>query len=260
MGYYFRKYLFIAFIFPFYSIAQSNYQPAEVVNLKGDTLHGFINYREWANNPKSIFFKTDTGAVTAVKYTPRDLAYFNVHPGHLAEYVTYAGPLTMDNTEINHLSIGRDSSAKLDTVFLKVLQKGKNLVLFCHSDDFKTRFFIADDFKTSPEELIYRTYWNSSTANGKDRTVYEYSYKGQLYEAGVKSNAMTAPLKTYIQKADYLEGDLINITSKINGVSATDQTINNPTKPKKLNIAIAIGAAVLVAIVSVLQFSGHRGI
>jgi hypothetical protein len=250
----------LVFLIPLYSIAQSNYQPAEVVTSKGDTLHGFINYHEWANNPKNISFKTDTGAATAVKYTPRDIRYFNVHTSHLAEYVTYTGPLTMDNTEINHLSIGRDSSVKSDTVFLKVLQKGKNLVLFCHSDDFKTRFFIARDLSAVPEELIYRVYWNSSTANGKDRTVYENSYKGQLYEAGVKSNAMMGPLKTNIQKADYVEGDLINITSKINGVSETDQTINNPTKPKKLNIAIAIGGAVLVAIVSILQFSGHRGI
>jgi hypothetical protein len=246
-------------LLPVFSLAQSSYQPGVIVNLKGESVHGFINYAEWENNPKSISFKSgEDGQV--VQFTANDIRYFSVNVGHLAEYQSYIGPMTTNSIDVANLPIGRDTSFTTDTVFLKVLQNGSNVTLFSFVDNFKTRFFISEKPADEPKELIYRLYYNSNEENGVDRTVYETSYKGQLYDAAVKAGKSSTPLKNYIKKAAYREADLVNIVSQINGISKTDLSRNNLTKPKGSNIAFAIIGGVLVIIGTLVEFSRlHRG-
>ncbi len=49
--------LLFLFMFLQASFCQENYQPGYIVGLKGDTLHGFINYRNWERNPDKISFR-----------------------------------------------------------------------------------------------------------------------------------------------------------------------------------------------------------
>src|ERR1700744_1323148 len=65
-------------ILPFSSYAQSNYKPGYVVTLKGDTLHGFIDYHEWDRNPKNISFKKDKDAGTVEKFSASNTAAFSI--------------------------------------------------------------------------------------------------------------------------------------------------------------------------------------
>ncbi len=67
--------LFAVLLLPFFSHAQDNYQPGAVVTLKGDTIHGYINFKEWEINPRSISFQASTG-VSPVKYSVNDIQYF----------------------------------------------------------------------------------------------------------------------------------------------------------------------------------------
>jgi hypothetical protein len=43
--------------------AQKNYVPGYVVTFSGDTIHGYIDYRNWAKNPRTIKFKNSTQGV-----------------------------------------------------------------------------------------------------------------------------------------------------------------------------------------------------
>ena len=245
-------------LLPFVSLAQSTYQPGVIVNLKGDTIRGFINFTEWENNPKRITFRSDQNG-TATQFTANDIRYFSVNVGHLAEFQSYIGPISTNSIEVSQLPVGRDTSFTIDTVFLKILQKGNNVVLYSFADNFKTRFFIAEKSPDEPKELIYRPYYNSNEENGRDRTAYETPYKGQLYDAAVKAGKSSAQLKNYIQKAVYREADLVNIVSQINGISNTDLSKNNPTKAKGSNIAIAIIGGILVIIATIGEFSRLHG-
>lgn len=240
------KALIIALFLPLFCMAQANYQPGVIVNSKGDTVHGFIDYRGWEYSPRNIYFKSDPTA-HAMKMTASDIEYFGVNVGHLAEYVRYAGPISNDLTNINQMRIGRDTSFKLDTVFLKVLQKAKTLVLFSYTDNIKTRFFISHTEADIPEELTYRIYYKSNFEPGENRTAYENTYKSQLYVIGVKANVMTPALKKDIQATDYTEHDIISIASKINGISAEELSKNN--KPKHKTYIAIIFAAIVIAYV-----------
>ena len=48
MNFIMKKYFLVTLLLlPLLSIAQSNYKSGYVVTLKGDTLRGYINYKEW---------------------------------------------------------------------------------------------------------------------------------------------------------------------------------------------------------------------
>lgn len=250
-----NKLLFLIFLLPFFSVAQTNYQPGAVVNLKGDTIHGFINYREWGNNPKSILFKPESGAAPN-KFTANDVQSFSVSVGYLAEYESYKGPISMDNVDIDKLMIGRDSSYKLDTVFLKVLQKGKNLTVFSYTDTYKVRYFINCNSSEQLKELVYRIYYNSAEENGSNRTSYENAFRSQLSSAAAKAGVLTEDLENDIAKAEYRENDILTIVSKINGISVTDPTKNNLSKPNPFNKTIAIMGIIAILAATIIAFAG----
>jgi hypothetical protein len=175
--------------------------------------------------------------------------------GYLAEYERYEGPISTDYTELEHLHNGRDTSFRLDTVFLKVLQKGKNLVIFSYTDNLKVRYFAVDNAGGQPKELIYRVYYKSSEENTTNGQAYENTYKSQLYDAATKAGVLTENLKNYIEKAEYQENDILAIASKINGVSATDPTKNNLSRPNPINKTIAILGIIAILAATIIGFA-----
>ncbi|MGZ3814058.1 MAG: hypothetical protein ACXVJN_20060, partial [Mucilaginibacter sp.] len=66
------------FLLPLISVAQSNYKPGYVVTLKGDTIHGFINYREWNKNPRQIAFKNDINGRKGEEFTIKNAKAFAI--------------------------------------------------------------------------------------------------------------------------------------------------------------------------------------
>jgi hypothetical protein len=248
----FHKYFFVLPLLPFCGLAQSNYQPGLIVNLKGDTIRGMIDYIEWEYSPKSILFKSDSLA-SPQKFTVNQVKFFNVSVGHLAAFQRYVGPITTDKIDADHIQNGRDSSFKIDTVFLRLLQDGPRLKLFSYTDNLKTRFFIAGNFFEQPVELTYRMYWNTIDATD-DRTTYETAFKGQLYDIGVKDQVMSPSLKAIISKSAYTEPDILKITSAINGISESDLAKNNPTKRGKTHtLLLVLGLILLVVVVETVR-------
>jgi hypothetical protein len=214
---FYYKLFSIVFLFPLFSLAQSNYKPGYLVNLKGDTLHGFINYREWNSSPDAIIFKSGTNA-NPQKFTVNEIRYFSVE--ELESYQKYTGLISMDATNTQHLFTVRDTSNKEVSVFLKVLQKGKNIALYSYTDALKSRFFVSEtpDYKMS--ELVYRIYEGPETKQGT--TVNENTYQKQLYALAIKYHTLDDDLTNTFQKTDYTTDDLLAIVSKINRVSKAE--------------------------------------
>ncbi|MEO6980837.1 MAG: hypothetical protein ABI113_20750 [Mucilaginibacter sp.] len=214
----FYTFFSLVFLLPFFSSAQSNYKPGYVVNLKGDTLRGFIDYHEWNSNPGSFYFRKVLSEKPQ-KYTSDEVQYFSVDG--LAAYKRYAGPISTDVVNTDHLTTGKDTSFRLGVVFLKVLQKGKNITLYSYSDDFKTRYFVADAPDFNPAELIYHIY-EGNDGNGIAKTFVDETYLKQLNMLAIKYNMLSDDLAHLLQKADYQRPSLMLITSKINNISNED--------------------------------------
>lgn len=201
------KLLLPALLLPLFSVAQSNYKPGFVVTLKGDTLKGFINVKEWNVNPKKISFKTAADNKNVRELGVGDITFFAAT--NLEAYQRYIGLLNIDPTNISNLSNGRNTDTKTDSVFLKIIQKGINITLFEYADDLKNHYFVAEGKNGLPTELVYRIY------NNDGKTVNENGYMQQLYLLAEKYNN-SKNLKTEIEKADYNSESLIDITRQIN--------------------------------------------
>jgi hypothetical protein len=128
------KYLVIAclLICPLLCMAQRNFVPGYVVISKGDTLKGFIDYREWARNPKSVEFKPDLQHNATETYNPDNALAFSI-PG-IEYYQRHTLRISEDRTQLNDLHLGLDSSSNIQTVFLRVLASGKSLTLYSYND------------------------------------------------------------------------------------------------------------------------------
>lgn len=240
-----RKFLRIllpAILLPALSYAQSNYKPGFIVDLKGDTLNGFIDYREWNSNPDAIDFKTAVTARDSKRFTPADISYFNITG--LESYVRHSGPISMDATDRDHISTFRDTSFRQATVFFKVLQKGHNLTLYSYADNLKQRFYIGEAPDYAPKELVYRLYYNYSgdnTNSQKGVTVNENTYMKQLFALANKYEVLNDGTQWDIEHAAYNSDDILKIVRQINHISKADFGKTNAAHGPVYNLFISAG-------------------
>jgi len=208
---------------PVLASAQSNYKPGYVVNLKGDTLRGFIDYQAWDTNPDAINFKK-TLTDRSSKYGADDIDYFSVDK--LESYKRYTVHISTDQTNPNKVVNYRDTSNRVATVFLKVLEKGNRLALYSFNDEIKMRFYIGDSPDYTPKELIFRVFtdptFDSSIGISKGATTNEYTYRKQLSALAQKYGELNDNLLPYIAKSEYNIDDLLSIVSKINHATETE--------------------------------------
>lgn len=192
-----------------FSFAQRNLQDGFVVLNNGDTLKGFINYREWYKNPASIMFSTAKGSGMQ-RYKLQDITCFAVNEREM--YQRYFVRISMDRQLVGNIG-EKDTSGKKDTVFLKVLQTGKNVTLFSYSDDVKKRFYILPANESTPVELQNSEY----LSNGQ--VITEKEYRSILVNVARKYVPGNATIETAIYNKDYSQTNILDICYQINGTS-----------------------------------------
>ena len=202
----------LAILCPFYLLAQTNYKTGYVVTLKGDTVQGLINYKDWNKNPKQIGFKNSSGKTTS--YSTANTASFSV-TGY-EYYSRYTGRISEDAEDVSYLSRGLDSTYKVDTVFLRAISRGKNVTLYEYIDIIKVRYFIADK-NQSPVELAYHVYLNPNDLSKVDK---QRGYIQQLQALSARYQPESSSLIDQISNADYKDEDLKKAVEKINGSSS----------------------------------------
>jgi len=228
-------------LLPISIFAQSNYQPGYIVKNSGDTLKGYIDYREWDRTPKTIQFKVNKNDKNASEFDPRTIKVFEI--SGLEHYVSYSGSISMDKTNFPDLPTGLDTSKALQSIFLKQVTTGKHLSLYQQQDDLKTRFFIAAASGPITELSYYQYYLDMQdklNPNHYDNKVNEGTYyKGQLtyyinlYDAG------DSRLVNFTERSKFNEGDLKKIIDKINGFGPESA---HKTKRKSTRFFIGAGA------------------
>ena len=234
------KLFLIFFLLPFFSNAQANFKPAYIITVKGDTVHGFIDYREWDANPASINFKSQLIDNKVKSLGVNDIIYFNII--NAEQFERYAGPISTDITETNHIGEGKDTSTKITTVFLKVLQKGRNISLYSYTDAVKARYFVKDKTEPKPTELIYRVYRENKQG------LNDNTYLKQLFALAQKYNVFSDSFQWSIEHADYNSPDLLKITSQINGNSKTEKaTQKSDAESFNLFVSAALSSTTIKA-------------
>jgi hypothetical protein len=236
------KLLIIAVLCPLFSNAQSNFKPGYVVALNGDTIRGTIDYKEWTDNPRYIKFKANN-STQVNQYSVANADCFSVDGYEY--YKRFVLPISQDWTEVSRLSMGIDTTRITDTVFLRSITSGKNVILYSYTDRVKERFFIADN-KAQPTELAYHLYTDAA-----NKITSVYTYKRQLQKIAAMFQPGNVKLSEAIQVSNYKLNDLKKVALAING--AEEQAKLSGSNRDGTRFFAGIGAAN-----SVVSFSGDH--
>ena len=211
--------LSLLILIPFFSSAQSNYKSGYVVTLKGDTLQGFINYKEWEKNPTEISFKNNLNAAAGENFTIVNARAFGIKG--LEYFEQYTVNISQGQVAMANIKQGVDTSYITGKVFLRVVTKGPKVQLYAYTDNIKTRYYIAETAENKPIELTYQIYYspeNVTVLKTQNRFRYQLAYFAQKY------NANNNALQRKITDAEYNEDDLLKVVRVINGDLGKQQT------------------------------------
>ena len=165
----------VIFLIPFIGQSQQNYLPGKVLTLKGDTIEGFINYRNWKNNPKNILFKKTLDQSDSERFGINEIKSFFVKDEH---YVNAIVEKEISSIRTDQLSYFKEFKIEVDTVFLQTLivsdstQKG----LYYLRDNAKNHFYIKNGYEYGL--LYYKKYLKD--INDKTLSTENNRYLSQL--------------------------------------------------------------------------------
>nr|WP_068893100.1 outer membrane beta-barrel protein [Pedobacter panaciterrae] len=205
-----RSLLALLWVLPFLSVAQSNFKKGYVVTNSKDTLKGYVDYKESDFNPVSVRFKADPESKPRI-FTISECESYSIDS--LDKYERYVIDASMSREEVSNLSIGRDSTFKTDTVFLKVLNHGKNVTLFSYKDNIKKRFYMMDKDENKPVELIRNLYLRPEHT---DRMVTEDKYVNQILSKMRKFDVLNETDGKKLRLIKYMDKDLLKVAYTLN--------------------------------------------
>jgi len=208
---------FVAFflIIPTFLFGQANYQKGFVIKNSGDTLKGYIDYREWSLSPLEISFKLKKDDREAIQFDPRTIGGFEI--SGMEAYLSYRGPVSMNKTTFPDLPSKLDTSKMIDSIFMRLVTKGKYLSLYYQKDRRKIRFFI-EEYDGKPMELNYSQFYQ----NNHD-LVINTSYRNFLIYYIKKYAPANNDLIRRAQLAEYSEAGLESVVNGINGEAALNK-------------------------------------
>jgi outer membrane protein W len=201
--------------------AQANAQPSFIVKNDGDTVYGFINYRNWIKNPAEISFQTSETAPKET-YDVTGIRYFEITGKD--QYIRSI--VWKDMMPVIITQIGNEGETKKirDTVFLRQLAKGSRLALYELIDE-KPHYYLQEGIN-EPIELPYRVFYDK---NDVTKVVTLNTFRDQLksYAAGQQK------LINKIQRTPYKEKELTAIVLEIDNSATAIGVVSADGRPLK---------------------------
>lgn len=151
---------------------QASYKNAIIINLKGDTVRGYIDYKNWDNNPDQVKFRENLSSSNKL-LSPKDILSFEVEKDR---YLSATVEVSYSSSDVNRI---KDNSPKPDikveTVFLRTLVDGDKSLYSFKSTASEDNFYIKNHGKF--DLLIYKKYIDKESF-----TILEnLNYRNQLY-------------------------------------------------------------------------------
>lgn len=228
-----KSIFFVLIISPFFVIAQINYKEGYIITNAGDTLKGFINYREWYTNPAKIEFKQGTDN-TITEVTPASAKEVTI--ASFDTYHRFEITVSMNNISFEKITDTVNLSNITKTVFLKQLLKGNFLNLYSYTDKLKKRFYVLESKKDVPEELQYVKILKEM----QEQTLA--TYRKQLIQYAIKYGTYSAHLEERIQSAEYSE---VNLKKVVSGINTNSENTVKPNHNKSESISYFAGLGIM---------------
>ncbi len=165
--------LLFSFLLLQQTYCQTNLQPGSVITKSGDTLKGYIDYRNWENNPNEITFRVSATS-KPIQYSTGTISGFVVNN---EEYISASVKTEISPTQTDQLDFRPAIMTRNDTTFLQVMFRGSKNLFFYSDRIGKQHFYIGQypDF----ELLVYKKYLKEGA---RETVITENkNFIGQLY-------------------------------------------------------------------------------
>lgn len=205
---------------------QENYLAGYIVRLSGDTLHGFIDYRNWENNPAKISFKENPKSDNAT-YSPLTIKSFAVSDE------VYQSAIVETEVSANNLDdLDRESKLKIkmDTVFLQTMIRGPKSLYYYFKKFGKPQFYIKRD--AVYELLMYKKYIGRPLEVAENKR-----FIGQLTFYLQDCRAIQSKFKDL----DYSKKSLENLFAAYYKSSNTNISFQKKTEKTKIQFGALVG-------------------
>jgi hypothetical protein len=177
------------------SFSQKNYKSATVVTANGETITGEIDYRNWEENPSTIWFRKDQSSQPTA-YTTDNLESFSVEADVYKKAII---EIAERRDYLNHLVEGDYAPTHMDTVFLLTIVTGPKS-LYQYTDN-ANHFYIKNGIEF--ERLRYKKY----KAKGEVLVASE-QYASRADHYVVTTKEYLAQLREYLKDCASLSGDV----------------------------------------------------
>jgi hypothetical protein len=222
-------------------VAQKNFVKASILLVSGDTLIGFVNNKEWRQNPSSIDFKTNLES-SSITYSATKIKALLLNEGKI-QYITSC--IRIDKTPIDAQQISKIDERLIieESTFLRVLIQGQ-LSLFYYYD-FKPHYFIRKGNEDLLEIVIQLNLVTNNQGNESIKTFDKY----KLQLSAAMSDCVS--LKEKIAKTTFNEKSLKALVLEYNRCQSSAITfVETPTKIKA-DLGLIVGGNF-----TTLRFSG----
>ncbi|WP_207429396.1 hypothetical protein [Pedobacter sp. SYSU D00535] len=194
---------------PVICFSQANYKNGFIISAKGDTSKGLIDLKEWRTTPQSITFKKEENSKPE-KLGLNELQSFSIIGN--GSFEKHTVNISLGAIGLADLSTEKDTTSETRTIFLQLIETGKNVSLYKYTDNIKTRFYIQKaGLHANPEELQYRPYLKNREISGAK------VFANQLHLLAVSSGADSPRLRAKLETIEYRETEVRNIIQEING-------------------------------------------
>jgi hypothetical protein len=195
------------------AFGKDKYLPGYIIQLNGDTIKGFIAYRNWNANPERIFFKRDL-SFPREGYSSTEIKGFKV-----SDELYISAIVIIDKSEISNegLEESEEGILIIDTVFLQTMIQGTKSLYYYIEKNIKAQFYIKQD--TAYELLLYKKYREQQVIRGTSLALDEGFLMKQKYE-----NAVIEKKPFLNQLAIYLQ-DCPDIQSTFNTTAYTKESL-----------------------------------
>ena len=213
------------------AICQKNFLPGSVINATGDTLRGFIDYRNWEKNPDKIVFReTLTGADKY--YTPLTCTRFLVSD---EVYESATVDIEVSPEKLADLSWEATPLIERGAFFLQTLIHGHKSLLYLRDEKGKDQFYIRQG--SNIELLVHKKYIRKS--DGK-RLVYEnnnYLGKLRLYFQDCST------IQDRLQRVIYEKQSLKKLFDFYYSCTQSEVTFKKEVEKLSLETGVVVGAS-----------------
>lgn len=168
-------------------VAQEKFLPGYVKTADGVRTEGYIDYRNWKNNPKQVSFKKDEQGKVQV-FKAIDISEFGVKDE------IYVGAIVEKEITTNTtygLSKSSELELRMDTVFLQTLVSGEKTLMGMKSSG-KQNFYIKEGHKY----VLLQYKWYMIEQNGKQLKAENLTYRRQLATYLGDCLRMSTPLQS----------------------------------------------------------------